>query len=194
MPEVSQPVSVDAGASPAPPRSSRPGQSPPANAALLNIPDELRDRDQWVCWIHGMRNGKLTKKPIDPKTGGNAKSNDRSTWGSFKTAVVRYELKELNGVGFVFSEDDPYCGIDLDACRNPGTGELTDWAKRIVDQIPGYWEISPSTFGIKGIFRARIKPGHNVKKLKDVPTFGDKEPEIALYDHGRFFCITGMAL
>ena len=39
--------------------------------------------------------------------------------------------------GFVFSVDDPFFGIDLDACRDPTTGKLTDWAQKS-------WTVSPA--------------------------------------------------
>jgi putative DNA primase/helicase len=162
--------------------------------ALRMIPAELRERPQWVSWKYLNRDGKPTKVPINPRTGRNGSSTDSATWGTFDEATAAVERFKLCGIGFVFSADDPYLGIDLDACRNPATGELTPWADRIVNKIPGYWEVSPSGYGIKGIVRATLKPGHNVKKLKDVPTFGDKPPEIALYDQSRFWCLTGEAV
>jgi putative DNA primase/helicase len=162
--------------------------------ALRMIPAELRERPQWVGWRYVVRDGRQTKTPINPRTGRNGSSTNLTTWGTFDEAIAAVERFKLCGIGYVFSADDPYLGIDLDACRNPATGELTPWASKIVNKIPGYWEVSPSGYGVKGIVRATLKPGHNVKKLKDVPTFGDKSPEIALYDHGRFWCLTGEAV
>ncbi len=156
----------------------------------MTIPAELRERPQWVAWKYVDRGGKPTKVPITC-TGRNAKSDDAATWGAFDEARAAVERFELEGTGYVFSAEDPYCGIDLDACRNPATGDLTEWAERIVKQLDSYTDVSPSGYGVKIIVRGKLKPGHNVKKLKGVPTFGDKAPEIALYDHKRFWCLTG---
>jgi putative DNA primase/helicase len=72
-----------------------------------NIPQELTARPQWVCW-------RPDKTPVDPKTGQNAKANDPGTWGGCQ-AVQHYQAHQGNGVagvGFEFSQADPYVGID----------------------------------------------------------------------------------
>ena len=47
-------------------------------------------------------------------------------------------------------------------------------------------EVSPSGTGVKIICRARLPQGcKHVMKLTDVISFGDKAPEIAIYDHSR---------
>jgi hypothetical protein len=42
------------------------------------------------------------------------------------------EDKEFAGVGFVFTEADPYAGTDLDGVRNPMTGVIEAWAWEII--------------------------------------------------------------
>ena len=82
------------------------------------VPNGLRNLVQWVGWARIKRkssNGKvkLTKVPLDPHTGKAAKTDDRTTWGTFDEAVALVEKKGLAGVGFVFTEDDPFtvgCG------------------------------------------------------------------------------------
>ena len=90
----------------------------------FGIPKELQDRPQWICWKAEKRGGKLTKIPKDPKNKRNAKVNDPETWSDFNTAWMRYNSDDYDGVGFVFTANDPYCGIDLDSCRDLGTGEV----------------------------------------------------------------------
>jgi putative DNA primase/helicase len=114
------------------------------------LPLALRKRPQWVGWRYQTRHGKQTKVPIDAKTGRNAKSNDRSTWSDFETALAAVEKYHLAGVGYVFSADDPFTGIDLDDCRDATTGEIAPWAQEIIDAFPTYWEVSPSGTGVKG--------------------------------------------
>jgi primase-polymerase (primpol)-like protein len=59
------------------------------------------------------------------------------------------------GVGFVFSSDDPYVGIDLDGCRNPQTGYIEPWALEIVRRLNSYTEISRSGTGLHIIAKGR---------------------------------------
>ncbi len=73
-----------------------------ANAALPvdQIPQCLRDREQWVCWKSIERNGKRTKKPIDAKTGLPASATDARTGSPFPTAYRAYRHNAgITGVG-----------------------------------------------------------------------------------------------
>jgi primase-polymerase (primpol)-like protein len=65
------------------------------------IPDELKKRPQWACWRWERRNGKWTKPPISPATGGYARNNDPDTWSGFEAAVDRMKRSGLSGVGGV---------------------------------------------------------------------------------------------
>lgn len=148
------------------------------------IPKKLRKRKQWVCWKRGQpdQNGRTPKIPIDPKTGKPAKINDFATWATFKKAHQYFKQEGLDGVGFVFTENDPYCGIDLDNCRSQKTGELEDWAKEIIKAVNSYTEISPSSTGVKIIVEGKLPgPGRRIGKIE-------------MYDHGRYFTITGQCL
>jgi hypothetical protein len=138
---------------------------------LENVPAELLETAQWVA-----RRG--NKEPVDPKGGSNARTNDPTTWGTVEEAVSRAERDGLDGVGFVFSEDDPYCGVDLDGCRDPETGNLEGWAQEIIDELASYTEVSPSGTGIHVIVRGVL------------PRSG-KRGQIEMYDSGRYFTVTG---
>lgn len=115
----------------------------PSQVEAANIPRELRDRDQWVAWRYEQRDGDPTKIPLNPRTGRKAKSDDASTWGTFAEASACRDRLRAEGVGYMFSADDPFFGIDLDACRDPETGELTDWAREIIEDFDTYAEVSP---------------------------------------------------
>jgi primase-polymerase (primpol)-like protein len=100
------------------------------------VPACLRQRRQWVCWRYIERDGKRTKCPFNARTGGMADSTDVTTWSSFEEAVQACQTdKRYEGVGFVFAADDPYCGIDLDNCIDPATGELKAWGQQFIDQL-----------------------------------------------------------
>ncbi len=147
-----------------------------------NVPRELRDRAQWVCWRFEQRGGKPTKVPICAR-GGRADSSRSDTWATFKQAVSSYlGDRALAGVGFVFSHDDPFCGIDLDNCLND-SGTIKPWALEIVQSFASYTEVSPSGLGVKLFCRAR-KPGKRCRTAYE-------DGEIEIYDSGRFFTVTG---
>jgi putative DNA primase/helicase len=112
-----------------PPKSYTPVQL----SDVSNIPETLRNSVHWVCW--GPR-GEGEKTPVNPRTGANAKSNDRNTWGTLGEAIGRFldrgEEEKLNGIGFMFSAEDPFVGIDLDACRDKETGVIAEHFKAII--------------------------------------------------------------
>lgn len=150
------------------------------------IPQELHGRPQWVAWRLVHRDGKATKVPQRPDGRGAASSTDPATWGTLPQALEAAQRYAFSGVGFVFTPDDPYVGIDLDNCRDPETGGLAEWAAEIVDMFPGaYAEASPSGTGVHIITRGRAP--HNGKR----PYQGGA---VEMYDRARFFTVSGVAL
>jgi P4 family phage/plasmid primase-like protien len=144
------------------------------------IPAELKARPQWVCWRYVRRNGKWTKVPLHPRTGGAADSTDPDTWGAFEAAWTRYRNGGADGIGFVFSAEDPYCGVDLDDAIDPQAGGLRPWAAETVGSLNSFTEHSPGGLGVKVYTRA--------KKIGDRCRKGDVE----IYDAERFFAMTGL--
>jgi len=146
-----------------------------------NIPEELKGRRQFVVWKLVPRHGKLAKVLFQP-CGITAKANDPRTWVSFTEACEAYATGRWAGIGFVFSADDPYCGIDLDDCI-AADGTIAEWARDILHRFPGaYAEISPSGEGIKLIVKAKLSGK-------------GKHPEgIGIFDRGRYFALTGHVL
>lgn len=144
------------------------------------IPLELRERNQWVLWRLEQRNGdgKPTKIPysINRK---HADSTDQQTWTSFEQAWRTYinANGHFNGIGYVFSADDPFTGVDLDNCIREG--KINDEARAIVKELNSYTERSQSKTGLHIIIHGKV-PG-------DRRRTGNYE----MYDSARFFCITG---
>src|SRR5262249_40662392 len=122
-----------------------------------NVPAELRGRDQWVCWQYERRGGKRTKVPIDPGAGEVTKGTDPKTWGTFGEALAycRAHRSRIDGIGYVFSEDDPFTGVDLDDALPCGSLDLHDWAIPYVHRLHSYGDVSPSRTGIKVFLRGR---------------------------------------
>lgn len=172
-------------------------QYPRSPVNFDGIPPELRERDQWVLWKYESRDGKQTKVPYCADCQTWAKPDDRSTWSSYQEIIATFmaerERRNLGGIGYVFDADDPFYGIDIDACRNAATGELTPWGQEVVRCIDSYCEISPSGCGVKLIARGCMLPNsrHVWKPDRDIIRFGNKDPEIAIYDAKRYWCITG---
>jgi primase-polymerase (primpol)-like protein len=146
-----------------------------------NIPEQLTERPQWVCWRLEGRDGKSTKVPYTPGTLMRASSTDLMTWGTFSEALGAYERAEppYDGIGYVFCSADPFVGIDLDDCVDE-SGEISPWAKKIIARVAeGYVEASPSKSGIHIIVEGTIRDG------------GMRKGPIEMYSRGRFFTITG---
>jgi hypothetical protein len=152
-----------------------------------NTPCALRELPQWVCWRVEVRDGKSTKVPVIPGTSQRASSTDPSHWSTFAEAMAAFEADDsLVGVGFVFRPDGPYCGVDIDDCRNVESGDIAPWARQIIETLSSYTEISPSGTGVK-IFLQGKKPGRKCRKSYE-------SGEVEMYDRARFFTVTGAHL
>lgn len=143
------------------------------------LPAQLISCPQWLCWREQDRDGKTTKVPINPTSGSYASATDPSTWADFQTARAYVKTGDAAGLGFVFTDDDPFVGIDLDDCRVPETETTLDWAENIVETLGSYTEVSPSGTGYHIILEGEL-PGDRNRK-------GDVE----LYETARFFTVTG---
>ena len=153
------------------------------------VPAELKARRQWVCGRAETRDGKPTKIPYQTiKRKGEylkAQTNQADTWTDYQT--VCDHLDDFSGIGFVFSEDDPYCGIDFDDCLD-AQDKVKDWAKPIMDRFKSvaYRERSPGGKGGKIWTRATLPPEakHKVYIVKGADA-------IEAYDRLRYFTVTG---
>ncbi len=155
-----------------------------------NVPEELRERPQWVCWRCEERDEKLTKVPYQPN-GKRASVTDLMTWSGFEHCVME-AAHRFDGVGFVFSSADPYVGLDLDDCRDPETGAISEWAQKIIGRVSeGYTEISPSGAGVHVIVEGTVRGGRTRKKVR---VNGEVVGQVEMYGHSKFFTVTGRSL
>jgi KaiC/GvpD/RAD55 family RecA-like ATPase len=162
---------------------------------LDKVPDELRECRQWVVWKTVTRDGLPTKLPFQANGGAAAKSNDPQTWCTFEEASIAFERGGYSGVGFVFSESDEFCGIDLDGCRDPETGKYAEWAKEILAKLNSYSEVSPSKTGAKVFVRGKSPWGAGKKfSVFGAEKICDKAPAIEVYDRLRYFAVTGLRI
>ncbi len=157
------------------------------SADSFTIPQELKERDQWVVWRYETRDGKETKVLYIPQRSlRRADSTDPKTWRSYQTAVDALESGKYAGVGFVFSEDDPYTGVDLDDIRDADTGDLHPRAREILGTLDGHSEVSPSGTGIHIYVKGSLPGPPHSHNYED----GTK---VEAYSKGRFFTVTGNA-
>ena len=86
------------------------GEPEPRLPEMANAPivRELGSREQWVGWKFHKRDGKSTKIPINPNTGRAASVTDPDHWTDFVTAHDGATRHGCDGVGFVFTKEDPY--------------------------------------------------------------------------------------
>src|SRR5215216_663518 len=142
-----------------------------ASSSVYQIPEELRTSPSWVLWRKEHRDGKFTKV-LYQTNHGRADSTAPSTWTTFGNAVKAFEQDDFfDGVGFVFHQDNPYCGADIDDVTE-------EQAQRWIDRFNSYTERSPSGNGFHIICKAKVPKGTN-------------RTEGELYSSGRFFTMTG---
>jgi hypothetical protein len=135
--------------------------------AYESIPQELKDIPQWVCWQSVDRGGKMTKVPINPHTGRAASSTNPSTWSTFDCAAK--VGNSYSGIGFVFTQGDPYVGIDMD-------GHVD---QDLVEYFQSYTEYSQSGKGAHIICKGKL------------PFDGKRNAKYEVYSNSRFFIFTG---
>lgn len=149
------------------------------------IPDELKALPRWVCWRavpDPKSHSGISKQPVNPRTGGMARSNDPTTWTDFETAAAA--AVDYAGIGFMFYASG-YIGIDID----DRPSEITDYRNGIRDNIFGqmndalqtYAEFSQSGNGVHFIGRGTLPD-------KD---FNNRDAGVEMYTGARFFVMTG---
>lgn len=134
---------------------------------IENIPKELQELPNWVCW-----QGEA-KIPRNPKNGKNAQSNNPDTWGTFKQAIKACDTFGFDGLGFMF-DGNKYFGVDLDHCLDD-----LDFVDEFVETLQSYNEISRSGNGIHIICKGKLPEG------------GRRKGGVEMYSSGRYFIVTG---
>ncbi|QDU35702.1 DNA primase [Proteus phage vB_PmiP_RS10pmA] len=145
---------------------------------------ELINLKQWVMWKLTPVEGrpKPTKVPYSV-TGVKASSTDPNSWSDYHTALAVAKAMGMDGVGFVFSKDDPYFFIDVDNCLDDN-GNKSQLAIEISQQLFGcYVEISQSGHGL-----------HFIGKTKTIPdwfkSMNNQELGLEIYTQERFIAMT----
>lgn len=151
------------------------------------IPQELKGYKNWVCWQaypDPKSHSGISKKPVNPRTGGFAMPNNSDTWSDFETAVR--ESAKYSGIGFMFS-NSPFFGVDLDDMPNDiqdyQNGGADNIISEFVNTLQSYTEFSQSKTGVHIICKGTLPEGRR-KAKNDSGGF-------EMYENGRFFVVTG---
>ena len=149
---------------------------------MMGFPKELKEKRRWVGYrlVPDKDGGKPRKVPINAVTGGNAKSNDPSTWCDYQKAKNAADQYGYNGIGFMFTKEDGYVGVDVDHCYDPETDSFNEVATAIMGRQETYMEFSPSGDGIHVWFKG-TKPAGASKNT---------ETGVEMYDSVRYFTVT----
>jgi hypothetical protein len=145
------------------------------------IPLELRERSQWVvmCLVKDIKTGKLKKVPYQCNAI-KADVTEASTWATFAEVIDAFKGGRYDGIGYVFTEADPYVGVDLDGGRDRETGRIESWAQEIIDQLDTYTELSVSGTGF-----------HCLVKATKGPDTRSRIGHLEIYESLRYFVVTG---
>lgn len=155
-----------------------------------NIPAELQELRQWVLWRYIWKVDENTgraewaKLPVQ-SDGSAAKSNDSSTWATFKDALNAWDTAQssFDGIGFMFTPESGIVGVDVDNCVEADEGgdlRISKVGGRVIELLDSYTELSPSGSGIHVLVKAEL-----AEALKDSKT------GIEVYNKGRYFTVTG---
>ena len=160
----------------------------PAETTTTPIyPVELCAIPQWVAWKLGDTNPETRRQRKIPlnlnatpgqKNFASTTNQDHHVAFEVATAAAQRGKFGTKGIGFVFTDDDPYCFIDLDDCLAPD-GSLTKDAATVAELMAGtYGEVSQSGSGLHFICRAKL--------ANKVATGA-----IDIYPHSQYCALTG---
>jgi len=192
-----------------------------------NIPNELKNNNSWIRYnLIDQGRKKPSKIPYCSNKTYWAKVNDKTTWGSFETVInnlntqymlpvymrvnpdtkkfdfanteyTKYKLKKFDGIGYVFSNECLFVGIDYDNWFNED-GEINNKCKEILSKCNNsYTELSQSGNGGHTILK--LKSLDDKKKLSEelIKRYGNptgvRNDSIGIecYFTGRYFVCTG---
>ena len=152
------------------------------SANALQIPLEMRQIPRWIAWreVPLPETGKTGKEPVNPHNPHqHGSSTNPKTWTSFAHAVgCTVASHGTLGLAFVFTQDDPICGLDLDFYHYPSDAPEQASQRAILARCTHtYAERSPSGNGVHVY-------GYGVPLRSTKSDWGE------LYGHSRFFTVT----
>ena len=161
---------------------------------LRRLPDHIKRHPYFCLWKWEYKNNRWTKVPYNPRTGGHAQPNNRSTFSTLDATLDAYQRGGYDGVGIGLF--DGMSGVDIDHHLNDG--KLDEFAQTIVDGMSAYTEVSPRGDGVHVLFSCpAFSDEFDRKKYEALYMFNKRDIGLETYVCGitkRFFTITGRTL
>jgi putative DNA primase/helicase len=127
------------------------------------LPSELLIMSNWVAWKWDERDGKRTKVPVNPLSGGLAMANEANTWSLFGVAERRAMNDQLAGVGLELSNLG-FVAYDFDHCINQDGSFRLPEVETWVALLDSWTYITPSGEGLRVIVRGVLPNGISGKR------------------------------
>ena len=156
-----------------------------------NIPLELRELRQWVCWRYEEKNGRRTKVPYCPSAHNPQRASilNPATWGTFNDAVSQAAGPTMDGIGMVLTEDDPYTGIDIDDKQESPASDAQRIAQgRILEAFQSYTETS---VGDRWVDTAGNERGGYHIIIRGKIAGGRDRDHVGVYSTARYLTFSG---
>ena len=135
---------------------------------------------QFILWKPVPRDGKVAKLPVDYRTGKVHSAHDPEIHMTAQEAIAHAVAPY--GVGFVFTDHDPFFFLDIDNCLQPDN-TWSPLALGLLAALPGACaEVSQSGKGLHVFGVGSLPQGHVCKNI----ALG-----IELYTSQRFVALTG---
>src|SRR5579859_2041844 len=134
------------------------------SALYSNIPEELRALKQWILWKYEDVGAKKPTKIPYQFNGWKASVTNASTWNTFVNCFNTFNLGGYDGIGFVFTANDPYTFIDLDDAEGDDT--VIQRQLKVYSEFDSYSEVSPSGMGLHIIIKGNISAGRRRSKIE----------------------------
>ena len=169
------------------------------------IPDALLATNLWVPWAWGRLEEQFWSPVpvvIEADEGGERYDVNgsrtiiepsRSLW----EAATEYAKREgLPGVGMVGACGTPLVLVTIDACRDPNSGHVEEWAMELVAFLATYAEVSPSGRGIR-LFAWDYMAGNRDNSLDTYegdPNINGYRSRVLVHDQWPLWIPTGRRL
>jgi primase-polymerase (primpol)-like protein len=153
-----------------------------------SISPTLTRENAWLAWRWERDDKeKWTKPPYilstaGPQAGRHASTTDPSTWRPFEDALILFDAGLWDGIGIVLVAG--LACVDLDGVIDAAS-TLHPEAQRIVDELDGYVEVSPSGRGLHIFVKGTLPSGWRKTSKWGIPL------EMYDYARGRYMTVTG---